>query len=699
MRFFGALKEAMKKLTLSGSISAGFFTLLTLLGLVIEPFDSLGIAVSYIIPYITVPALVICAFSFLFKRKSSDVYYALPVKRSTLYLANMLAVLLWTLLSYLLPFLIMMANFNSSYDLSEFGEIYLGHLATCLYITGGTTVAIFLTGRVFSAIINSVIILVVPRSIYLIVCNGIFNRFDFLVKDAPGMPNLSTDSFITMGFLESERLNYIVVGIILIILGYVLFVKRKSETAEQSAPNRLLKIIYSSVVSFSLSLVAVNHYIQAYNSSISVSHTTALFFYGISVLTPFAYELITTKRFNLKYAFISLGALAGLNALMYASFFAGCTYVENQQIDIKGYRIISYHPISKQNETRQEIYLYTWGDYNDDSYAYNQILVNDYFVTNADYVETVKTKYEEAKKGSSYDTVEEPYTVVFLDDSGREYYRRIYLDDNDVKKLSKYATEYDLDFVNLTATMPAPDEIKSALCFNDSAFDKEVYKVFYDEMALLKPEERIALTYTVDRKCGIEFLETKGEIGRSITVSGIKNGTRYNSIYNIHPDFCPKTFRMIKERTYADNYGKIKERIKTAENDYSGLTVILEVMPEEGKYSGNIEPYTISVEKNAVNYVVKKGNGNITWNATDDEFINTSSYGETDYKKIQKFFDAISENLDSYKNDAAYNAKLTVLIRKGTANPQSALIEFNMSHEKFRELYGMLTYSTKEAEQ
>lgn len=693
MRFFGVFKEAIKKLTLLGSISAGFFTLLTLLGLVIEPLSSLGVAVSYIIPYTTVPALIICAFSFLFKRKSSDVYYALPVKRSTLYFANMLAVILWTLLSYLLPFFTMTAHFKMSYFLGEFGEMYLGHLSTCLYIMGGTTIAIFLTGRVFTAIINSVIILIVPRSIYLIVCNGVFDRYHYLVKNAPGMPNLSTDSFITMGFLEGERLNHIILGVLLLILGFVLFVKRKSETAEQSAPNRLLKIIYSSVISFSISLVAVNHYIQSFYYYTSVSDTTALFFYGISILTPFAYELITTKRFNLKYAFVSLGVLVGLNVLMYASFFTGCAYIENQQIDIKGYRLISYQEPSSQAATREGKYLYTWGDYNDDSYAYNQILVNDYFITNADYVETVKTEYEEAKKSLSYDTVVDPYTVVLLDDSGREYYRRIYLDTNNIKKLSRYATEYDVGFTELTGTMPEPKEISNALCFNDSAFDKEVYKVFYDEMMALKPDERIALTYTVDRNCNIELLKTKGDISRSITVSGIKDGKKYYSIYNIHPEFCPKTFKMVKERVYSKNYGKIKEYIKSAENDYLGLTVTLEVMPEKGKYSGEIVPYTITVDKNAVNYVVEKRNKNIPWKSVYDEFINISSYNERDYTKIQKFFDAISEDMDSYKNSASYNAKVIVSVRKGKEDPQSAVLEFNMTNEKFRELYGLLTYS------
>ncbi len=689
MRIFGAFVEAMKKLAVAGIVSASFLALASFLSCVMDAAD-LGIVLCYLIPYITVPALVICAFGFLFKRKSCDVFFALPLKRNTLYLVNIIAVILWTLLSYLLPFLIVGLNTSFNYVISEYCGLYLGHLATCLYILGGTTVAIFLTGRIFTAIINSIIIAVVPRLVYLILCNAIFNKLEYLVKNAPGMPDLSGDSYLTMGFIEGETISYMVVGLIFLALGFVIFNKRKSETAEQSAPNKLLKITYSSLLAFSVSLIAIGHYIDRYGF-FSVNDSTAWLLYGISILIPFAYDLITTRRFDFKNAFVSLMVLIVLNVLAYLSFFAGCSYFKNQKIDVAGYQIMNH---SQQDEVKQRghEYIYIWANYFDDSFAYNQILVNDYFLTDPECVELISTRFKEMQKNNGKsEEWENSYTVVLKDKSGKKYYRQINLDSLDIKKMWYYATNSDKEFIEKTATIPEPKEVKKVNCFSDASFDKKLYEIFYEEMMALTPEQRISLTYTVDNNCNIYMLESEKEICRSITVEGVKNGKKYRSIYVINDALCPKAFAMTKERMYKENKVKINEFLKKSES-FEELIVQLEVMPQPNKYKNdNLKPYRIIAEKTA-SYKITKKNENIAWSVTDDEFVSEYSYNEHKMENVQAFFDCITKNLKDYESGKSYNAKVIIRYKESIYDAfRSVNYEFDMDYDEFREIYSILS--------
>lgn len=689
MRFFGVFIEAIKKLAVAGVVSASFMALTSFLACVIGAAD-IGIVISYLIPYITVPALVICAFGFLFKRKSCDVFFAMPVKRSTLYFANMLSVILWTVVSYLLPFLIVGINTSFSYVISEYGGLYLGHLATCLYILGGTTIAIFLTGMVFSAIINTIIIAIVPRLVYLVIYNGIFNKLDYLVKDAPGQADLSGDSYLTMGFIESERMNYIILGLILILLGFVLFINRKSETAEHSAPNKLLKIIYSSVLAFSVSLIAISHYIDRYGF-FSVNDSTAWILYGISILIPFAYELITVKRFNFKYAFISLAILIVLNAASYSAYYLGLSYYKNQKIDVKGYQVINYHRQDEANSRGYE-YLYVWGDYNDDDFAYNQLLVNEYFLKNPQNIEILEKRLNEVQKSSkNYLDKYNEYVVALQDEKGKIHYRSLPINTQEMNALWYYATTSDEGFLEKTSTVPAPSEVKKVNCFNNAKFDKALYDIFYEEMMALTPEQRISLTYTVDTNCNIYMPENENDINRSITVMGVKNGKQYRSIYKINKLLCPKTFKIVKERVFEENRGKIENMLKSTENEYENFTVQLEVMPEANKYK-NPKPYKITAEKTA-SYQIEKTNPNIAWTVNDDEISYKYSYSEYDFETVQKFFDSITQKFDDYESAKTYSAKVIVSYVDNDhiyGKTQSFSYEFNMTNDEFKEIYNML---------
>ena len=684
MRVLSPFIEAVKKLAVAGIVSASILALSAFLGCVMGIFD-LGIVLLYLIPYITVPALIICAFGFLFKKKACDVFFMIPLKREMLFLINLASVVLWTLLSYILPVLVVGINTSFSYVFSEYGGLFLCHLATCLYVAGGTCIAIFLTGRVFSAIINSIIIAIVPRFTYLVVLNGIFDKYSFLVKDAPNMPDLSTDSYLTMGFIESETVNYILVGILFLIVSFILFKHRKSETAGQSAPNNALKIIYSSLIAFSISLVSIGQFINRYGM-LSVNDSTAIVLLGISLLIPFAYQFITLKRINLRFTLWSLAIFIILNGLTVSAYFLGCTFVENQQIEIKGYQIVNWQR-QDEAQTRGYEYIYTWGDYNDDTFAYNQLLVNDYFLKNPKIVGILENRLNEVQKSSKkYLDKYNEYIVALQDEKGKIYYRSLPINTQEMTALWYYETTSDETFIELTSQMPEPEKIKKANSFGDRNFDKALYESLYEEMMKLTPKERISLTYTVDSNCNVYMPQN---ILRSITVEGVKDGKKYTSIYAINEDLCPETYKMAKARTYKENSAKIKKILASAENDYVDFALQIETMPPKDKYNNPV-PYVIRMEKTS-GYKITKSNENIPWYVVDDEILKNYTYTEHDYEKVQKFFNILSEKCKDYDLNETYNTKLIVSYKNSGLDAKHSLTyEFNLTNDEFKEIYQML---------
>ena len=677
--------ESVKKLTVAGTVSASILTLTAFLGCVIGAYD-LGIAGLYLIPYISVPALIICAFGFLFKRKACDLYFALPVKRETLFLKNLFSVALWTVISYALPIWVVGINTGFSYIVSEYGGTFICHLATCLYIAGGTCVAIFLTGRVLSAIINSVIIAIIPRFAYLVVLNGIFDKYSFLVKNAPGLPNLSTDSYLTMGFIESESVNYIIVGIFLLIISLVLFKKRKSETAGQSAPNNFLKIIYSALIAFSVSLTSLSHFINRYGMLSSMGDSMAIVLLGISLLIPFLYQLTALKKIKLKFTVFSFVALIFLNGLTLISYYSGCAYTENQHIDVKGYQIINY---SRQDEAkaRGSEYIYVWGDYDDGDFAYNQLLVNEYFLKNPQNLEMLENRLDEIRKREfKYVDKYNEYIVALLDEKGKVHYRYLPITADEMDTLWYYETTSDEAFINLTSQMPAPEEIKKANSFGDKNFDKKLYETLYGEMMALSPQERISLTYTVDNNCN-EYMPQN--ILRSITVEGVRNGKKYTSIYAISEELCPEAYKLAKERAYEENSLKIKKILASSQNDYVDFVLQLEAMPQENKYENPV-PYVIRAEKTS-GYKITKTNENISWKVTDDEFVKKEEYTEQDNERVQRFFDILSPKCSNYDAKESYNTKLIINYKNNELDAKHSLsYEFNLSYEEFKKIYKLL---------
>ena len=679
MRFLNSFKEAFLRLLITGSvfvaiIAIGFFT-----GDMME--NELGTIAFCLIPYIAVPVLTVNAFSFLFKRKASDTFFSLPIKRSVLFLSSICAVVLWLLIMYL-PAFFRGGSYYEGY------ANYLYHFVSCIYTMGVFALGTALTGRLFSAIVNSGIIAFVPVALYSAVISILKSRLlDILVWSSPDMPYTKVIGFeyIFLAFLGEYVIFYLVLGLIYLALAFILFLLRKSETAEKSAPNKILRIIYGALSGFSVALLGLSLLLE-----VNPSGSTIIIIYGIAILTPLLYEFISVKK--LKYGFISLG----IGALAYVLVLASCSVTEfivrNQEIEAVGYKLMDKYQ-TVEGERKGDTYV--WGDWLDGGYnSYSQIMTDPYFVTDTEKLELVMERYNEnASKKINY-SVGYKTMIQLLDKNGKRYYRYAYFSVDEQTALSKTAIYEDEEFISLTASLPAPETVEK-LRVDESLYsadvDTRLYETFFREMLLLSDEERISCTLNVDNLCPIEVKEHDGYIERVLTVSGrAGNEGEYFASYKIVPEYHPETYKYIRDRVQKESVAMAVELLTVSRVTEQNTTVTLICYPDEEDYPKlrKIDLESISVELSnpynieIYNYNNKSGHDSGRLPGYVKRFAGSTILPE-------KFCGEIKELIKNNQTDSLEPTGIIKINYRGGYIEREALIAIDLEYEDFMEISKM----------
>ncbi len=206
---------------------------------------------------------------------------------------------------------------------------------TALFVVGMS-----ITGTYFTNLVISLGILVVPYLLLRMIigfsagCLPIINEkytLGFFSEHLPIPYAWMQHCMYWMGLLNEDvtpmfSWDYIgctfLYALVLLVVGFVLFQKRKSETAEKGAPNKRLQAVYRVVLSlpfcfFALACFAVSVYCYGEIDSNDVFLCGGIFFLGLVVY--FLYELFTTKKWkNLLKALPGLGILFLVNAALLA---------------------------------------------------------------------------------------------------------------------------------------------------------------------------------------------------------------------------------------------------------------------------------------------------------------------------------------------------------------------------------------------
>lgn len=265
------------------------------------------------------PLMALYLFNFLNKRDSSDFYHAIPETRQCLFLSFFAAIVTWLL--FIIVFTTAVITFAYAVLPHLYTVNYSSVFLTCfnafagsLLIAASVVIAMTVTGTVFSNVLVSLLLIFLPRLLILLAVMGVSDAFP-LVNGLPFASVLSYEYNVPVGFVFglifsnydialtslSSGIYTLIVGLIYSGIALLLFVRRSSETAGQSAPNRTLQAVYRLLIGAVLTSVAMYGLFDTLASKDSLDAEflgTVVILLVISLVLMLAYEVITTRRFK-----------------------------------------------------------------------------------------------------------------------------------------------------------------------------------------------------------------------------------------------------------------------------------------------------------------------------------------------------------------------------------------------------------------
>ncbi len=285
-------------------------------------------------------ALLMTLFLFRFqnRRESSDFYHSLPNTRTSLFTSFFTAVLTWVAAGVLMATvtsivgLYLFSPFNSLIIFPSFATVatsFFLALASGLFIAAVTVLAMSFTGTLLSNVLVTAMFAVGPRLLVVV-------YFELLNGMLPILPAMGYNSVFDLHYnplfylFSEERysmdtssmmtaaLYSLVIGLAYAVSAWLVFRRRRSESAGQSAINRVLQAAFRLMLAM---LVCLLPCVAIVNGN---TETFQVFVYYLLALTVFfLYELITTRKVrNLLKAVPSLGILLVLNVAFITSFSA-----------------------------------------------------------------------------------------------------------------------------------------------------------------------------------------------------------------------------------------------------------------------------------------------------------------------------------------------------------------------------------------
>lgn len=254
-------------------------------------------------------------FSFGNKRKASDFYDSLQNTRLCTYVSFGLAALTWIAFIILVNNLEGIVLYNIAGDITftawEFIRTVIYELLVAFGVAGATFVAMALTGTAFSNFMVMAIVLLLPRF-----CITFFQVI--ILEEARTIApsslmglwdpahNLITGIFTSLigydvEYLMSNTWGYfytLVLDCVYFALAGLFFTIRKSETAEKSAPNRLMQHVIRCGLSLPFGLFFGWGVYYVVTDGYWDEVIIPLLLFALVAFIYFVYEAITTKSFK-----------------------------------------------------------------------------------------------------------------------------------------------------------------------------------------------------------------------------------------------------------------------------------------------------------------------------------------------------------------------------------------------------------------
>ncbi len=266
------------------------------------------------------PLMTLVLFGFLNKRRTSDFYHSIPHTRLSVYISFIASILTWAAILILssslaatIAYLIFSKYFTVLYaDLLVF---MLNAFVTSILAIGATAIAVSITGTPFTNVLFTSLILFLPRILITVINSVMIMQTPILVSGYSFFLfengyNLYTTIFFNVftTFNVNAYLSIgggtvytLVLGLIFLILAAWLFVKRKSESAERSAPSRFLQAVYRIIVTTAFCMIPCVIIFMIVTDGYGFDSgdiTGLIILYILALILYFVYELITTRKWK-----------------------------------------------------------------------------------------------------------------------------------------------------------------------------------------------------------------------------------------------------------------------------------------------------------------------------------------------------------------------------------------------------------------
>ena len=354
--------EGMRQVRLPGIIGlllvvgASFFTSFIEVVNVSHGMYVLGSSFSELNAYILLvmftvaPIMTLMLFGFMNRRRASDFYHSLAYTRLCIYTSFVAAVLLWCMLMIVAgsATTLIVCGISGKVEIDPLSIPYpiLSATAGVLIVTGGTVLAMTLTGTYLTNVFTTVLFLFAPRAL-IFYCNRLLaNSMPYVVSSQntffSKLVNVPFD-IVTGVFGISSNFQAILtswvpaaytalIGVILMCVGAVCFIHRKSENATMASINRALQGILRIIPAVLISLIAIALLFDAHKyDTISDSDKFIIIMtYVGAAAAYFLYEAVTTRHLrNFIKIIPGLAVVAAINAALYFSLITSYDYNMN----------------------------------------------------------------------------------------------------------------------------------------------------------------------------------------------------------------------------------------------------------------------------------------------------------------------------------------------------------------------------------
>ncbi len=459
---------------------------------------------------IVAPLLTLIAFNFLTKRNACDYFHAFPQKRGCIFTSYIAAIFSWLFVITFGSAAVTSTAYLLCSKYMTFSHSSLWHMSFSIFVCSllvvtAVSIACSLTGTVFTNIITTGLILFFPRLFIFLTIECLTISNDLLLADK-FMPILNYDSnLILAGFFDIDGsfltafpvIYTLILSLIYFVAGLLLYIKRASETAGNSAINRLLQCVFRLCLGLPLSFIVIFYLFEIISTNNWDYLTAEEIFYGfvielICVIGMLLFELLSTKKFkNVLKALPSMLLFFAAQGVILV-FALGLYAVE-----------INYSP----NASQIKYIIPNSLSYYDDYYTAK---LADCKIDNDEINEIVSRSLKNTIEAIEYDREHESYhgmkesicgsnvVEVGIKSGLMVKYRRIHMTEADYSRYIDLLTN-SKEIMNVYNTLPKYDDSNMYIYTDGMIYKKheqEIYNTLREEVSSLDPQKWYSLLYS-----------------------------------------------------------------------------------------------------------------------------------------------------------------------------------------------------------